>query len=315
MIKKIYNMWICLIKKMGYIDGTYLFIEKIFNRKKYNELIIKILSNEMKNLINKYKNINESIKVKESKFKGKNPIWVFWYQGYENMPNIVKASYNSIIKNMENENTKVYLLSKENINKYCEIPQYIIDKFLAGKITITHFSDILRSQLLSTYGGCWIDSTCFVKDKVESSIWKYDFYTQKCKKNTMKFFTDGKWSAYFLMGKPGSIIFKYLNEFFYEYWKNNNYLIDYYLIDYALTIAYREIPLIKELIEKVPENNTEVMTICENWNRYIDEINIEEKISDNWFLKLTWKENVQKNSKKQTVSEWFYNNYVINYLD
>lgn len=89
-----------------------------------------------------------------------NTIWVFWWQGEENMPTIVKACYNSIKKNRGLY--KVILLDQKNFYNYVNIPTYILNKLESGKISITHFSDILRFNLLAKYGG-WMLPYIYLK--------------------------------------------------------------------------------------------------------------------------------------------------------
>jgi hypothetical protein len=55
------------------------------------------------------------------------PIWVFWWQGFEKAPDIVKSCINSIIANNEPER-KVIVISSENFQKFVDIPDYIIGK-------------------------------------------------------------------------------------------------------------------------------------------------------------------------------------------
>lgn len=78
-------------------------------------------------------------------------IWVFWWQGFNNMPPIVRQCVKSIKNNSGNHS--VIIVSKENIYKYTNISQNIFDELFKGNMTITHFSDIVRFNLLSNHGG------------------------------------------------------------------------------------------------------------------------------------------------------------------
>lgn len=69
------------------------------------------------------------------------------------MPEIVKMCYRTQVKYAESNNTKIILLSKDNICDYINIPQVILDKVERKIITLTHFSDIIRIYLLEQYGG------------------------------------------------------------------------------------------------------------------------------------------------------------------
>ena len=89
-------------------------------------------------------------------------IWVMWWQGVEGMPPIVRACWNQL--NKVSSSHKIILITKENWRNYIQLPNYIIEKVNKGKITLTHFSDIIRIYLLNYYGGLWIDATVWVED-------------------------------------------------------------------------------------------------------------------------------------------------------
>ena len=85
------------------------------------------------------------------------PIWVCWWDGKENMPEIVKVCFQSVCNHSAGH--PVRLVTKHNYQEYVIIPVYIVEKFNRGMITITHFSDILRMSLLCQHGGFWVDAT------------------------------------------------------------------------------------------------------------------------------------------------------------
>jgi hypothetical protein len=95
------------------------------------------------------------------------PIWVCWWQGEAEMPNIVNVCYRSLLKNANGHS--VTLIRKNNYQKYVTIPDYIKNKFDKGDISIAHWSDVIRVCLLFEHGGMWIDATYFVTDKISHS--------------------------------------------------------------------------------------------------------------------------------------------------
>lgn len=88
---------------------------------------------------------------------GEKIIWVCWLQGVENAPALVQKCVASI--RQYGGEYKVIELTEENIPQYISLPAYIWDKYRAGIISHTHFSDILRFALLAEKGGIWIDAT------------------------------------------------------------------------------------------------------------------------------------------------------------
>ena len=121
-------------------------------------------------------------------------VFVCWWQGLDNdTPLLVKKCIESIKNNFLRH--EVIIIDKNNYTNYTTIPAFILKKFEQGRISMTHFSDILRMSLISDNGGCWIDATCLFTDSPEEELEKYDFYTNKlnCKKVplSLEFVTKG----------------------------------------------------------------------------------------------------------------------------
>lgn len=159
-------------------------------------------------------------------------------------------------------------MDKNNISDYLTLPKYILKKVNKGKITVTHFSDILRAGLLFNYGGIWIDSTCYIIKDEFDKITHYSFYTQKYKPNISNFFNEGKWSGFFMGAGKNNPFEYFLYNIFLSYWKKYDTLVDYFLIDIFISIGYENINLIKEMIDKVPYNNSDIM-IANQINNFI----------------------------------------------
>ena len=103
----------------------------------------------------------------------KDCIWICWWQGLKNAPEIVKRCVASIQKNAGNH--KVIMITDENYKEFISFPAWIEEKYARGIITKTHLSDLLRISLLAQYGGVWLDSTFFCTGDLEpcfkSPIW------------------------------------------------------------------------------------------------------------------------------------------------
>lgn len=228
------------------------------------------------------------------------PIWVFWWQGVENAPKLIKLCIDSIKKNSCGH--EVILLDKKNISKYTNIPDYIFKKLERNIISITHFSDILRSCLLYTWGGVWIDATLFVTKPIDNIFFasKINPGIKVIPSEQYRYITDGKWTAFFLgSSERNGKLFSYLYNFFLYYWKHNNKQIEYFLIDYIIFIAYTLFPDIKNEIDGFPLNN-------QNWdklsvalkNNNTQEVNSLLADSSTTIFKLSWKDNY-KNLEQQ----------------
>ena len=106
-------------------------------------------------------------------------IYFCWLQGKENLPPIIRCCYNSLKRNAGSY--KIVFIDEKNFSNYVDIAPHIMDKFRAGKITRTHFSDILRVNLLERHGGLWLDSTILVTEPLEKhkDFWQMNYFTKK----------------------------------------------------------------------------------------------------------------------------------------
>lgn len=260
------------LKNFGIIYAIYDFMtEFVFRDKnkkitqqlhyKKHEKVKKYLLNKYKNTINKYMNEKENDCVIETNA----PVWIFWYQGLEYAPDIVKACIN--INKSSLKNHKITIITKENILELVDIPQYIIEKVENGTISLTHFSDILRVSLLYKYGGIWIDATILCNKEISPDIYNYTFYTVKHNLFSDYHVCKGKWFDAFLASAKGNKLMKYMQECFFEYWKNENSLITYLLIDCFFAIGYENIKFIKDEIDNVPINNQSIFELENNLSK------------------------------------------------
>lgn len=110
--------------------------------------------------------------LEQAESKMSNKVWVCWFQGIENAPNLVKKCYKSLQENLYDK--EIVLITSENMNKYVQFPNYIIEKWNAGLITNTHMTDLLRLELLIRYGGMWVDATVLCTSR-SKNIPKYYF--------------------------------------------------------------------------------------------------------------------------------------------
>lgn len=161
-------------------------------------------------------------------------IWFCWLQGIENAPELVKRCFKSVQKFCLEY--KIIVITSENYADYTDIPDFIIKKWKSGIITNTHFSDILRANLLVKNGGTWIDSTVLLTSKIPDDIENAPFFLFR----TYKPGSNGKTvnlSSWFLSSCKNNTILTLAQNLLFEYWKNKNYLCDYFLFHDFVQIA------------------------------------------------------------------------------
>lgn len=223
------------------------------------------------------------------------PVWVCWWQGEENMPELVKLCYNSLKRNANGH--PIHLVTKDNYQSYIEIPNYIIQKMGSGSISITHFSDILRVHLLYRHGGLWVDSTILVTSPIPKTF-DNDFFSIKHAKKGQHV-TGYRWTAFLIYTDRENILANFLKTFFLEYWKTEEKLITYLMIDYVFALAYDHIPAVTKMVDKNPYNNLQ-----HNDLRYLlksgkafDQNKFDAICSDTYLHKLTWKKKFLNTTK------------------
>lgn len=253
-----------------------------------------------KYLTDKYGYVLKKECVKPKSIDNRNIIWIFWWQGIENMPITVKKCYQSVLKN--SNSTTVILITKNNYTKYIKMPEYIIEKFNNGNITITHFSDILRMYLLYNYGGAWLDATIFVSRPIDLSLFNNSIYTAKIRKIlNYDNVSLSRWTGFFMFGKAGHPLFFYALSFFYEYWKYENHIIDYFLIDYIIDIICNKVAIVDNDFKNLEYNNEDIQLL----SRHLMEksSNYEFILNNQVYHKLNWKNvpNKLDNSNKDTL--------------
>ena len=185
------------------------------------------------NLTNQNEDINSKIKYylnfekdsiiyNHSHIYSDNIYWC-WLQGLDNAPDLYKAAYNSIKNNCISHN--IIIINKTNLHQYVKFPSYILEKYNKHLFTDTHFSDLLRLELLIKYGGTWIDASVLIT-KYDDTLYKKDLF----------FF---KFSSWFITSEKMSPVLKLTRDLLYEYWRKENYLCHYFLFHHFFRIAWK----------------------------------------------------------------------------
>lgn len=210
----------------GFSKKSLEFLRLGVNLKIYSKLKRKYLP-----IVRKYdKTIPDDLMCKQCK-----KVWVFWMQGIECAPPLVKRCYKSLQDNLVDR--EIILITEKNLKDYVVFPDFIMDKLKKGVITYTHFSDLLRVELLIRYGGTWIDSTVFCSSKnIPNYMLNSDFFVFQ----NLKPGADGnaiRISSWFMTSCSNNKILLAVREMLYTYWKKHNSMIDYFLLHHFIMIV------------------------------------------------------------------------------
>ena len=167
-------------------------------------------------------------------------IFVFWWDGFDSAPVIVRKCIDSVKANFSGY--RIILISKENFKEYTDIDSIIISDFEDGKISIQTFSDVLRFNLLKNNGGMWIDSTIYFfnrYDLIEKLNEKQSFNTLAF--SSSEFFLNYKasctWSGFFIASKKNGLFVRTMDAIFREYYKAYGTYTLYFFIDAAFMVC------------------------------------------------------------------------------
>lgn len=182
-------------------------------------------------------------------FNGKRLVWVMWWQGINQAPQLVKNN----IKNMQNVfGDRLQIITKDNISDYVEINSSLYAKFEQHRIGPALWSDIVRSNLLKNHGGLWIDSTVLLSKRILTlpKIFEGSFISI-CSKSNGKFnISSENWASWFIGGEPYNPLFIFMSTFFVNYFKIFDFQLDYFLIDYLIYYYVNKDSKLREEIEK-----------------------------------------------------------------
>lgn len=84
-------------------------------------------------------------------------------------------------------------------------------------------------------------------------------------------------------------LFSFVRDFFYEFYKHNDYVLFYLVIDYLYDYAYRHNPAIRAMIDAIPENNERRNALHFMLNNPYSEEKYKDLIKENWLFKLSYK--------------------------
>lgn len=130
-------------------------------------------------------------------------IWMLWYQGEDSAPWLVRQCIESWRKH--NPQFNIIVLDSLTIKNYIDLPANI--DFLSMQM----LSDLVRLELLSRYGGVWVDATVYCRKPLNEWILKYT------KSGFFAFSSPGKdrmISSWFLYSNKGNnLVGRFLKEY------------------------------------------------------------------------------------------------------
>lgn len=121
-------------------------------------------------------------------------LWMLWLQGWENAPELVKRCLCSW--QYHNPGWTIRLLDADTLPEWVDLSDFSAapnEDFL-----VQSFSNIVRCSLVKTYGGVWVDATCFCLRPLDGWLFNH------LRSGFFSFERNGKPCAWFLAAAPGN---------------------------------------------------------------------------------------------------------------
>ena len=211
--------------------------------------------------------------------------WWCWLQGLENAPPLCKLCLKSLYRNYPDYEIRIVTL--KNISQFVNFPEHIVQKFNEGKISPTHFSDLIRLELLINYGGTWIDSTVLSTGRTRDYLHLPLFIFRKVWGNKFDAHLGSNW---FIVAEKGHPILKTTRDLLYKFWQDHDVLGNggfYFVFHCMFRLAAEKYPDDWAKVPSFPNVNPHLLQF-EFFAQYApDRFEQIKRMSD--FHKLTWK--------------------------
>lgn len=230
-------------------------------------------------------------------------IFIFWWDGFDNAPYIVKKCRESVYKYYPDFN--IIDIDKNNYNKYTELDKKIIEGFENNRISIQTFSDILRFNLLKCNGGMWIDATILFFSRVDlTAALEFQSFNSLEFSSSHTFFKykekQCSWSGYFIASVKNGEFVTLVDFIFQNYYLDYKEYTTYFFIDIVLMLC--KLNEIEEgVLDKTLKIDHDMFLLAKVRNREYDELLMREikRIPQ----KLSWKISEKKLGGNTFLSE------------
>lgn len=214
-------------------------------------------------------------------------IFMYWKQGWDNAPDLVKKCLESVKRNANGH--PLILLDEKNLHQFIKMPDFIEEKHNCGIIPEANFSDILRICLLHKYGGYWLDATCFLSSPIPKVIDNSGFFMfQK------HLFAD--WASpvicsnWFIHSDTNNQLLEMVRNWLFQYWNNKTYIINYFMFHFVLSALVEKNLKCKKIWKSMPYIcNMNPHVLLFNFSHHYDEEYYQFILNSCFIHKLTYK--------------------------
>ena len=218
---------------------------------------------------------------------GMENIWICWLQGLNEAPELVKLCVASVKKHHPEK--KIHIITENNFQQYATLPGFIIEKWKNKFISNTHFSDILRMQILIENGGTWLDATTYLTGPIPTFFYdRKRFMFHSGHDYDMKKICNN----WFIIAGRDDRILKSIRDMLYAYWKCENRCREYFVWHLFAYMVY----------QKYPEEWADMYDIPETLCNYLM-VHMPETFDETYWTYLTQQTPIHKLSTKLPTGE------------
>ncbi len=155
-------------------------------------------------------------------------IWMYWAQGIENAPPLVRYCHQRLRRFHAAD--EVTVLNEATVSDYADIPESVREQLAKNP---TKFSDVLRLELLMRHGGLWLDATCFVRANILEQVTELmpgGFFAFRYRRARI--------SSWLLASEPNHPVVAITRAAQYLYWERFRRPIDYYVLHHLFESLY-----------------------------------------------------------------------------
>jgi hypothetical protein len=175
-------------------------------------------------------------------------IWSLWLQGWNEAPEIVRACTASWTR--LNPGWVVRRLTRKHVNSL--FPPTSLFAHLADDLPPEALSDIVRLELLTRFGGVWVDATTYclvpldgwLAPAMPQGFFAFDRPAQ-----------DRMLSSWFLAAQPASPVVVFWRALTERYWATRSERGAYFWLHYLFAHAYQLDPVVRRIWDETPKRS------------------------------------------------------------
>lgn len=144
-------------------------------------------------------------------------VFVYWAQGMEAAPPIVRACYERLKRV---PGIELRLITEATVPYWVDVPEHVEQRVPATKAA---FADWLRIALLKEYGGIWVDATCYVTGDlavVDELVGDRRFFAYR--------YNSARISSWFLAARNNSYIVHMMHAALEVYFRSHDRVTHYF---------------------------------------------------------------------------------------